>query len=192
MPKAVIVFGSNINPQKYVPEAIRRLGKVVHILAISPVYRTPPVGASGSPSYWNGALLIETEISPRELRDRVLRGIEAALGRVRTPDPNAARTIDLDLVLYQGVHSDTSGILLPSPDLWHYAHVAIPVADIVPDWPLNGETVADVARRLREQARAFEVIHVDIPLPPGSHEGWLTRKTAQPDPTRGHLDRRRS
>ena len=162
MPKAVIAFGSNIEPDKHVPEAIRRLKEIMRVLAISPVYRTPPVGAPGSPPYWNGALLVETDIPPQELHDRVLRGIEASLGRVRTSDPNAPRTIDLDLILYEGETSDDPRLPLPSTDLFGYAHVAIPVADIVPEWPLNDERVADVAARFREAAQSFDIVDCEL------------------------------
>ena len=162
MPKAVIAFGSNIEPEKYVPLALRRLPEHVRILSVSPVYRTPPVGAPGSPPYWNGALLVETDIPPQELHDRVLRGIEAELGRVRSANPNAPRTIDLDLVLYEGVTSDAPRLPLPSPDLFRYAHVAIPVADIVPDWQVGGQRVRELADRLREQAEAFDVVTVTL------------------------------
>ncbi|NPA91442.1 MAG: 2-amino-4-hydroxy-6-hydroxymethyldihydropteridine diphosphokinase [Chloroflexi bacterium] len=156
MPKAVIAFGSNIQPERHVPLAIQRLGDHVRILAISRVYETPPVGAPHAPTYWNGALLVETDLPPRELHDRVLRGIEKELGRVRTHDPYAPRTIDLDLVLYEGVTSEDPTLPLPAPDIFRYAHVAIPVAEIAPDWPLPDQrTVADVAEELRPQSAAF-------------------------------------
>lgn len=107
-------------------------------------------------------MLVETDIPPRELHDKVLRGIEASLGRVRTSDPNAPRTIDLDLILYEGKTSSDPGLPLPSPDLFRYAHVAIPVADIVPEWPLNDEQVAEVAARFREAARSFEIVDCQL------------------------------
>ena len=174
MPKAVIAFGSNIDPETHVPQALRRLKDRVRILGVSRVYETPPVGANDAPPYLNGALLIETELPPRELHDAVLRDIESALGRVRTDDPNAPRTIDLDLILYEGVHTPTGDPPLPSPDVYRYAHVALPVAEVAGDWPLDegGTTVAQVARSLLPAARHFrdrtdvlEGLEDVIPLP---------------------------
>ncbi len=148
MPRAVIAFGSNIAPEKNVPEAMRRLARAVRVLVISNVYRTPPVGNPDDPPFLNGAVLVETESSAEELRERVLRRIESELGRVRTSDPNAPRTIDLDLVLYEGEE--------PSPDLFDYAHVAIPVAEVAPDWPVGEKQVAEIARGKKSKASSFE------------------------------------
>ncbi len=149
MPRAVIALGSNIAPEKHLEDALVRLARQVRVLALSHIYETPPVGAPGTPHFLNGAVLIETELDPITLRDRVLRAIEQELGRVRQADPNAPRTIDLDLVLYEGAEGHEAPFPLPAPDLYRYAHVAIPVAQVARDWPLDkaGTTVAHVARQ---------------------------------------------
>ena len=150
MPRAVIAFGSNIAPEENVPEALRRLADAVRVLAVSDVYRTPPVGNPDDPPFLNGAALVETDLPPQELRERVLRRIESELGRGRTSDPNAPRTIDLDLVLYEGQE--------PSPDLFEYAHVAIPAAEVAPDWPVGETKVEEIARGKKAEARSFRKV----------------------------------
>jgi len=156
---AVVAFGSNIEPETNVPEALRLLGERVRILAVSGVYETPPVGNPDDPPFLNGAVLVETERPPRELRMDVLRRIESALGRVRTPDSNAPRTIDLDLILYEGEE--------PSPDLFEYAHVAVPVAEVAPDWNVGGRRVAEVAGEMADRTAGFRKIRGLLPH-------WLT------------------
>ncbi len=149
---AVVVAGSNIEPEKHLPAAVRALSEKTHIVALSSVYETPPVGAPDTPPFLNMAILLRTDLPPAQLRERVLRPIEDQLGRIRFPgNPNAPRTIDLDLVLYQ-----KGDIHLEEGDVTAYAHVAIPVAEVVPDWPISsGQRMADVASRFAAIRRTF-------------------------------------
>lgn len=145
---AVVAIGSNVAPERHYPEALRRLRRHPHIEVerVSAAYRSEPVGGPpDAPPFWNGAALICTESGPEELR-RALRGIEEELGRVRGPDRNAPRTIDLDLVYYDDLVGRFDGWELPAPDAG-VPHVAVPVAEIVPDWihPVSGRTAAELA-----------------------------------------------
>lgn len=145
--KAVISFGSNINPEANLPAALAMLRQGAEILAVSAVYQTPPVGNPNDPPFLNAAVLIETELLPAALRGR-LRRIEAALGRKRTADPNAPRTIDLDILLYEGEPPDS--------DLYKYPHAAIPAAEVAGDWRLpEGKTVSALAAEMMPAARQF-------------------------------------
>ncbi len=80
----------------------------------------------------------------------VLRDIEASLGRVRTADKFAPRPIDLDIALFGQLVVDLEGSPIPDPDLAPLPHVALPLADIAPEWilPATGETLAQIAARL--------------------------------------------
>ncbi len=149
---AVVVAGSNIEPEKHLPAAIRALSEKTHIVALSSVYETPPVGAPDTPPFLNMAILLQTDLPPAQLRERVLRPIEDQLGRIRYPgNPNAPRTIDLDLVLYQ-----KGDIHLEEEDVTAYAHVAIPVAEVVPDWQISsGQRMVDVASRFTPVQHTF-------------------------------------
>lgn len=154
MPGHVFVtLGSNIAPEKNLPEAVRLLAGQVHLVRVSQVYRTAPVGSAGQPDFLNAAVLIETNLPPYNLKFSALRGIEAQMGRVRTEDKFAARTIDLDLALYGDLVLDDAegGLALPDPDILTRAHVALPLADLDPEFthPVCGETLRTIADRLR-------------------------------------------
>ena len=72
----------------------------VTITAISNFYKTSPVGGRNQPDFINGVVKIQTDRSPRQLKFDILRKIEEKLGRVRSEDKYAPRTIDLDMILY--------------------------------------------------------------------------------------------
>lgn len=121
--------------------AMAALREKVHVQAISSVWRSTPIGGSG-PDYLNAAALFSTPLDAGELKGSILRVIEEELGRVRGPDKHSPRTIDLDILLFDGQILDT--------DLFEYAHLAVPVAEIFPalKQAASGESVTVIARRL--------------------------------------------
>lgn len=141
-------MGSNIDPERNLVEAVRRLVARCNLLAVSPVYETAPVGKTDQANFLNAAILIETELDARAFKEEVLREIERELGRVRTEDRNAPRTIDLDIALYGDQVIDTGGVRVPDPDIVRYPHVAVPLAHLAPECahPGTGRTLADIAR----------------------------------------------
>jgi 2-amino-4-hydroxy-6-hydroxymethyldihydropteridine diphosphokinase len=148
----LIAIGSNIGRERNLPQALARLGQHPHIVlrVVSPTYESLPVGgSSGQPPFFNAAALIETNLEPSELKEALL-AIECNLGRVRTADKYAPRPIDLDIALYDRDVLDIGGRRIPDPDLARFPHVALPVADVAPDWihPELGETLAEIANNL--------------------------------------------
>lgn len=151
----LISLGSNIEPEANLPLAVERLGKRFAILGVSRIYEADPVGAPHAPRFLNAAIEIETELAPAELKFGHLRPLEAELGRVRTSDPNAPRTIDMDIALAGEliVADAATGIEIPDPEILTRAHVALPLADVAPDrvHPVTGRTLSDIARRFRAE-----------------------------------------
>jgi 2-amino-4-hydroxy-6-hydroxymethyldihydropteridine diphosphokinase len=148
MAQAFIGVGSNIEPEKNIREALRRLGQYVHLTAISTFYLEPAIDGPDEPAFYNGVVTIETDLRPVKLKQEVLRRIESTLGRQRNANKNAPRTIDLDLLLYDDlVESDLS---LPHPDILKRAFVAIPLSELAPDLVLPGAglPVRQIAERL--------------------------------------------
>ena len=149
--QALIALGSNIERTRNLPRALQLLRRDNRwrVLAESPIYETPAVGDAPQPDYFNAAVLLETGLSPADLR-RALRRIEARLGRVRTADKFAPRTIDLDLVFVKDRQLNLDGGALPDPDILDHPHLALPLADIAPDWvfPGVGLTLKQIAEGL--------------------------------------------
>ncbi len=81
---------------------------------------------------------IETQAPPAEIKYDLLRNIENSLGRLRTQDKYAARTIDLDLIVYGDLVLDADGIKLPDPEILERPFLAIPLFELAPDLVLAG------------------------------------------------------
>jgi dihydroneopterin aldolase/2-amino-4-hydroxy-6-hydroxymethyldihydropteridine diphosphokinase len=138
MTRAFVSIGSNIDPEVNVRSAILRLMEMARVKAISTVYRTEPVGPPGQLPYYNCVVEIETDLAPRDLKFQLLRRIESELGRTRGTDRFAARTIDLDLVLYDDLVMTTEDLTLPDPDILVRPFLAIPLQELAPELVLPG------------------------------------------------------
>ena len=116
----------------------------VAIVARSPWYLSEPVPASDQPWFVNGVVEIATELPPPELLARLL-ALEAQFGRERGAR-DAARTLDLDLLDYDGWECPTPDLVLPHPRLHERRFVLAPLCDIVPDWrhPRLGLSAAEL------------------------------------------------
>jgi 2-amino-4-hydroxy-6-hydroxymethyldihydropteridine diphosphokinase len=150
MSLAYLSLGSNVDRERMMPEAVRLLAEHGRLVAASPVYETPAVGNLGDPSYFNAAVILETPLSPAELKAQVLQPIERRLGRQRTADPNAPRTIDVDIALFDAEVLTLGKRRIPDPEILLYPHIAAPLADVAPDTvhPETGETLAQIAARV--------------------------------------------
>jgi len=152
--RAFISLGSNVEPELHLPLAVSALSELGRLAAVSAAYQNPAVGPTAQPDFLNAAVLLDTELSPQALR-RDLRRLESRLGRRRTADRFAPRTIDLDLVLYGSKVIDESGLHVPDPDLLVRAYLAVSVAELAPDFrhPITGERLAAIASRLAASSR---------------------------------------
>lgn len=143
MARAFVAVGSNIDPEKNVRLAIRMLGVAVRVSAISTVYETEPLDRPDQPRFYNCVVEIDTEFAVGKLKSSALRGIEDRLGRVRTDDKYAPRTIDLDVLVFDDMPDATDTDVLTRPFL------AVPLAELAPDLIVPGveERAADIAAR---------------------------------------------
>lgn len=130
---AFIAVGSNIDPQDNICRALTMLSTQMSIAAISNFYKTVAVGASAQPDFLNGVVRIKTDHQPREIKFDILRKIEERLGRVRSVDKFAPRTIDLDLILYGTSVINEPDLCLPDPSICTYSFVAVPLLELAPD-----------------------------------------------------------
>ncbi len=148
----LVAIGSNLPglnsaaPLDTCRAAVRALSDLPYIgfAAVSRWFETEPVPPSGQPNYINGVVRLERRpdvvITPESLLG-LLHSIEARFGRVRT-EPNAARTLDLDLIDLDGIVRDAPDPILPHPRAHLRAFVLLPLLDVAPDWahPSNGRT----------------------------------------------------
>ncbi len=135
-----LLLGSNIQPEKNLELGVDLLRSKVMITRISSVWETPSVGTAG-PDFLNLALLVTNFLDEKQFKEQVILPLEMQLGRVRSADKNAPRTIDIDIILFDNQLLD--------PNLWRYAHRAVPVAEIMPDLRSDrGDLIKDIASRL--------------------------------------------
>jgi 2-amino-4-hydroxy-6-hydroxymethyldihydropteridine diphosphokinase len=147
---AYLALGSNLEPERHLPEAVWRLAQVGQIRAVSSVWETEPVGFADQPNFLNAALLLATPLGAQDLCTGIVPALEAALGRVRTQNKNGPRTIDIDLVLFNLAVLDLGHRHVPDPDIATRPFLAIPLAEIAPDYvhPETGETLRAIAAGL--------------------------------------------
>ena len=146
---AYISIGSNINKQANITACLKKLRKRCIIKDISSIYETSPIGRTDQENFFNVALILETSLTPEELKSSVLDVVEKELDRQRTEDKNAPRTIDLDISLFNQWTLTLGERKIPDPEILQYPHIAIPLAEIAPDYvhPVNGETLSKIAAR---------------------------------------------
>ena len=104
----------------------------IKILKQSSLIETEPAGGPPQGKFLNAVIEIETSLKPLELLN-VLQNIEQQLGRVRSI-PNAPRTIDLDILLYDQINMQTPGLTIPHPRMFEREFVLKPLKEIAPQY----------------------------------------------------------
>ena len=127
--RAYVGLGSNLGDREATIRAA--IDALPGVVAVSALRETEPVGPVDQPPFLNGAVALETELSPRELLD-VLLAVERRLGRERR-ERWGPRTIDLDLLLYGDGTIDEPGLSLPHPRLHERRFALEPLAELDPD-----------------------------------------------------------
>jgi 2-amino-4-hydroxy-6-hydroxymethyldihydropteridine diphosphokinase len=146
---AYLSLGSNIEPERNLPAAVKLLAQYGYVRAVSSVWQTEPVGFAEQPNFLNAAVLLETALSAQALREEAITRIEELLGRVRTENKNAPRTIDIDIMLFNHDILQIGQRHIPA-DILERPFVAIPLVEIAPDYvhPEIGQTCKQIAQRL--------------------------------------------
>jgi 2-amino-4-hydroxy-6-hydroxymethyldihydropteridine diphosphokinase len=138
--RAWLGLGANLgNPLSALRAARQALAQPpeITVRASSALYRTAPIGGpSGQPDYLNAVLEIDTTLNPDALLQRCL-AIEAANGRTRTTR-YGARTLDIDLLLFNDLCRQDAVLTLPHPRLHQRRFVLQPLCDLIPQQRLPG------------------------------------------------------
>lgn len=137
-------LGSNLQPEVNLPRAIDLLRPFGQVKAVSTAWESRPVG-SGGPNFLNVCVLISTGMTAAAFKETVIRPVESQLGRVRSANPNAPRTIDIDIITIDG-----EPVRLEN---WNKPFLVVPLAELSPtlDHPLTGEKLALVSNRLQSE-----------------------------------------
>ncbi|MBF0275242.1 MAG: 2-amino-4-hydroxy-6-hydroxymethyldihydropteridine diphosphokinase [Nitrospinae bacterium] len=128
--KVLLGLGSNINPLENIQKCLKLLYDEFTVIAESSFYSSPPVGYIDQNNFINGCALIESNLSPNDLKFNKLRVIEKVLGRERTGNKNSSRTIDIDILLFGDLIIKEEGITVPDPDLTERNYLLIPALEI--------------------------------------------------------------
>lgn len=148
--RVAIALGSNLGDRDaMLAGAAAALRGVISGLKLSSAHETAYVGAGAAqPAYLNAAAVGETALDPRALLEALLE-TERQFGRER-PYPDAPRTLDLDLILYEMDIIDEPGLAVPHPRFRQRRFVLEPLAEIAADWidPVTGRTVDELLRTL--------------------------------------------
>jgi 2-amino-4-hydroxy-6-hydroxymethyldihydropteridine diphosphokinase len=152
--RAAIALGSNLgDSHQILKSALATLNASPHIAvdAVSEIYQTVAVTLSAAPpqpDYLNACAVLSTTLTPQALLDTLLE-IEAQFGRVRW-ERWGARLLDLDLLLFDDLVIEQSGLQIPHPRMVERAFVLVPLADIAADWvePVSGKAIAFWAQQV--------------------------------------------
>jgi 2-amino-4-hydroxy-6-hydroxymethyldihydropteridine diphosphokinase len=146
---AYLTLGSSLDPGRNLRAAVAGLERFGRILAASTVWETAPAGWSDRSPFLNAAILLETGLSASALREEAIAAIEADLGRVRPTDRGAPIPIDIDIRLFNRDCLTIGKRRIPDPEIRTHPFVAIPLAEIAPDYvhPETGETLQQIAAR---------------------------------------------
>jgi 2-amino-4-hydroxy-6-hydroxymethyldihydropteridine diphosphokinase len=141
---AYLNLGSNIEPEINLAKAVKRLHEYGEIQKVSNVWESKSVGAAG-PNYLNACVAFISPLVQAELKERIIRPIEAQLGRKRSANKFVPRTIDIDIVLFDDKSYNDK--------VWKQAFVIVPLAEIYPEYqnPLTKETLFQTATRLHQE-----------------------------------------
>lgn len=145
MARAFIGLGSNLqDPAQQLQSALKALASTEGITQVtaSPFYRSVAIGPGEQPDYVNAVAALNTKLTPIALLE-ALQGIEQSHGRVRGALRWTARTLDLDLLLFDDVVIESERLTVPHPHLANRNFVLRPLWDLAPDLILpDGRAIA--------------------------------------------------
>ena len=145
LPTVYLGLGSNLGDRMgSLTMALERLSQRATIREISSVYETEPLGFKEQPLFLNVVVAATTELGPFELL-RFIKQIESDLGR-KASFRNAPRPIDIDILFYGELVTQTPELTIPHPGVAERAFVLVPLVEIAPEFvhPLSQRKVVDL------------------------------------------------
>ena len=142
--KAYLNIGSNIEPEINLVKAIQSLSEWGEVREVSNAWESQAVGAP-APNFLNACVLFSSPLNKVDLKEKIVRPIEAELGRVGSEDKYIPRTIDIDIILFDDQ--------LQKDSFWNDAFVVIPLAEIYPEYQnlMTRESLTEKSTQLQEK-----------------------------------------
>jgi len=147
MARVYLSIGSNIEAEKYIRSCIAVLREVYPEMQVSCVYESEAVGFQGD-NFLNLVVGFDTDLSVEGIHEQ-MNEIEEMHGRLRGSDSFMARTLDIDLLLYDDLILENDELHIPRREIEEYAFVLLPLTELAPDlaYPLTGETYSEMWER---------------------------------------------
>lgn len=153
-------LGSNLNRHAHLTCAIRFLKASFGAVSCSPVYQSPAYGFEG-PDFYNMVVAFDSAFEPMALKTW-LRQLEYACGRSRQQTRFSSRTLDMDILLADGLVLKHKSLRLPRPELTQRAYVLKPLFDLAPErmHPETKQRIAEIWQQL-DAKEASTIIMLD-------------------------------
>lgn len=142
-------IGSNLGDrEEQVLRSVHEMRAFARVRKISTLRETQPVGVGEQPAFMNAVVELDTEYSPQEVMEELLR-IESEMGRERN-EKGAPREIDLDLLAYDSEVVSENGLVVPHPRMQERRFVLEPLAELNPEWvhPVSNQTAQELLDKL--------------------------------------------
>lgn len=152
MSRVLIGVGTNMGfREKNLQEVVEAFKRVpdVSVVSGSSIYETAPIGYDDQQDFYNGVLLLETQLSPLAILG-VCLGIEASMGRKRQIQ-NGPRVIDIDVLVYESVRMDTRELTIPHPRMLERRFVLQPMKELFPSGRALGVLFTEELENVKDQ-----------------------------------------
>lgn len=161
MPEVFVAAGSNIRPRTHLRNALAALVATWPDMRVSRAWSNAAVGFEGD-DFINLVVGFEADEPLAQVLER-LKAVEVASGRVSGAPKWAARTLDLDLLLYGDLVGRFPGARLPRADLAERAYVLGPLAELAPQLrhPVLGETIGELWKRFDQGAHEMREVSLE-------------------------------
>ena len=161
MARIYISIGSNINPAENVQQAVKILREHFSDVEVSPVYESEAIGFEGS-NFLNLVVAANTELDVHAT-NALLHKIEDEHGRDRSGPRFSSRTIDLDLLLYDDLILNESGLEIPRDEILQNAFVLWPLADVAADFihPQQGKSMSELWQAFDKQSQKLWPVELE-------------------------------
>jgi len=162
MARVYLSMGSNIEPLHHIRTGLTHLQRQFGPLILSSVYESQAVGFKGD-NFYNLVTGFDTSMTIYQVVD-ILRHIEQVNGRQRQSKRFSARTLDLDLLLYDDLILKADNLEVPRDEISQYAFVLLPLAEIAPTakHPLTGQRYIDMVKQFNHPEQSLWRIDVDV------------------------------